>query len=84
MIISSSIHVAADVTKLGSACTWAVKPSGEGKRSLQGQARSPGQLVLKIPKLPEGFQGKGFKDRMREGRRGVCDQLLDILLIGWW
>ena len=41
----------------------------------------------KRPELPEGFQGKGFK----KGEGGVlrwgggeCDQLLDILLIGWW
>ena len=42
------------------------------------------QLVLKRPKLPDGFQGKVFKDRVREGGRGLCDPLVDILLIGWW
>ena len=38
-------------------------------------------LVLKRPKLPEGFQGKIYKDKMREGGFRVCDQLMDILLI---
>ena len=42
------------------------------------------QLVLKRPELSEGFQGKVFKDRVREGGRKRCDQLVDILLIGWW
>ena len=41
------------------------------------------QLVLKRPELPDGFQGKVFKDRMREGCYGVGDQFVDILLIGW-
>ena len=40
--------------------------------------------MLKRPKLPDGFQGKVFKDRVRERRRGLCDHLVDILLIGWW
>ena len=40
--------------------------------------------MLKKLELPEGFQGKVFKDRVREGGCGVCDQLVDILLIGWW
>ena len=45
------------------------------------QARSPGQPVLK---RPEGFQGKVYKDRVREGVVcGACDQLVGILLIGW-
>ena len=34
------------------------------------QAGSPGQLVLKCPKHPEDFQGKVYKDRVREG---ACD-----------
>lgn len=42
------------------------------------------QLVLKRPELSEGFQGKVFKDREREGGCGGCDQCVDILLIGWW
>ena len=42
------------------------------------------QPVLKRPELPKGFHGKVFKDRVREACCGVCDQLVDILLIGWW
>ena len=40
--------------------------------------------MLKSPQLPKGFQANVFKDRVREGVCGVCDQLMDILLIGWW
>ena len=40
--------------------------------------------MLKRPQLLEGFQGKGFKDRVREVGDGVHDQLVNILLIGWW
>ena len=42
--------------------------------------------MLKRPELPKDFQGKVFKDRVREGfvGCGVCDQLVDILLTGWW
>ena len=47
------------------------------------QVKSLGQLVFKRFKLPESFQGKVYKDRVREGVGGVCDQLLDILLIPW-
>ena len=40
---------------------------------------------LKRPQLPSGFQGKVFKDVVREGvARTVRDQLMDVLLIGWW
>ena len=58
---------------------------GEGECSIycRPQARSPGQLVLKRPELLKSFQGKVYKDRVREGVGGVCDQLLDILLIPW-
>ena len=45
------------------------------------QEKSLEQLVPKRPKLPEGFQGKIYKDKMREGGFRVCDQLMDILLI---
>lgn len=48
------------------------------------QARSTGHLELKRPELPKSFQGMGFKDRVRERDCGVCDQLVDVLLIGWW
>ena len=48
------------------------------------QARNPGKLVLKRPWTPNGFQGKVFKDRVREGSCEVYDQLVDSLLTGWW
>ena len=35
------------------------------------QAKSSGQLMLKRTNLPEGFQGKIYKDREREGAVGV-------------
>lgn len=34
-------------------------------------------------RLPDGFQGKVFTDRMRQGEGGVHDQLVDILRVGW-
>ena len=46
------------------------------------QARSPEKLVLKCPKHPEDFEGKVYKDRVREGACDTCDQFVDILLIG--
>ena len=59
---------------------------GEGKYSMYRRAPSKEsrQLVLKRPQLPEGFQRKVFKNRVREGVFGVCYQHMDILLIGWW
>ena len=51
---------------------------------MQVQVRSPGQLVLKRCGLAKGFQGKAYKDGMREGGCEVCDQLVDILLTDWW
>ena len=41
------------------------------------------QVVLKRPELPGGFQGNVFKDGEGEGCR-MCDQLMDVLLTGWW
>ena len=38
--------------------------------------------MLRRPELPDGFRGKIYKDRVREEGSGVCDQLMDILLIG--
>ena len=47
-------------------------------------SKEKGQLMLKRPELPYGFQGRVFKGNIRgEGCR-MPDQLLDILLIGWW
>ena len=47
---------------------------GEGRRSVYCRAPSKEsrQLVLKRPELPEGFQGKVFKDRVKERGCGVC------------
>ena len=55
-------------------CSWVnllMPGCGEGKCSFYSkcQARSPGQLVLKTPKLPDRFQESIFKDKVREG---VC------------
>lgn len=41
-------------------------------------------LMFKKPELPHGFQGKVLEDRVREGECELCDQLVDILLTGWW
>lgn len=46
---------------------------------MQVQVRGPGQLVLKRCGLAKGFQGKAYKDGMREGGCEVCDQFVDIL-----
>ena len=45
---------------------------GEGKHSVYHRAPSKenGQLLLKRPKLPYGFQGRGFKSNVREGSAG--------------
>lgn len=40
--------------------------------------------MFKKPELPHGFQGKVLEDRVREGECELCDQLVDILLTGWW
>ena len=34
--------------------------------------------------LPWGFQGKVFKDKVSKGACGMCYQLMEILLTGWW
>ena len=38
--------------------------------------------MLRCPKHPEDFQGKVYKDRVREGACDTCDQFVDMLLIG--
>ena len=48
------------------------------------QTRSPGQLMLKTPELPDGFQASIFKGKVREGNCRVCDQLMHSCLMGWW
>ena len=41
------------------------------------------QLMLKRPKLPDGFQGRGFKGSVREGTAGYMISLCKILrLVG--
>ena len=48
-----------------------------------GSSNKIGQLMLKRPELPDGFQGRAFKGHITgEDCRGP-DQLVDILLIGW-
>ena len=56
----------------------------ESAAFIAGASTESRQLVLKRPELSEVFQGKVFKDRVREGGCKGCDQLVDILLIGWW
>ena len=76
------------VTKLGSFASSEVnlltQGCGEGKCSVYCRAPSKEsrQPVLKRHQLPDGFQRKGFKDKVREGSGAVCDQLVNILLIG--
>ena len=56
---------------------------GEGKYSVYykvpniGSSKENSQLMLIRPKLPDGFQGRVFKDSVRE-----CDQLMHNSLIG--
>ena len=44
------------------------------------QARRPGQLELKRPELPEDFQVKVFKDRVKDGVCGMCGHSSDWML----
>lgn len=77
-------------TRLGSACLHAVKPVyGQQvlvKKSmvfLAGhEVRSPAQLGLKNPEIPDKFQQVVFKGQMREGHLGLCDQLVHNSLNG--
>ena len=47
-------------------------------------SKEPRQLVVVRPKLRSDFQEKVLKNRIGERGCGVCDQLVDIFLIGWW
>ena len=47
---------------------------------LQGQARSTGSLCSKDPDLPDGLQGKVFKNRVREG---VSECMISWCTILW-
>ena len=49
---------------------------------LQGQARRPGQLVLRIPELLHGSQQSILEAQVREGHPRVCNQLVHNSLIG--
>ena len=44
--------------------------------------------MLERPEPHESFHGEDFKDKVGGGAgrlvHGVSDQLVDILLIGWW
>ena len=51
---------------------------------LQGAKQGVQAASVQKTKLPEGFQGKAFKDRAREEGCRVCDQFMDVFLIGWW
>ena len=53
---------------------------GKVQQLLSAPSKESRQLV---PRPPTGFQ-KVLKDRVSEGGCGVQDQLVDILLIGWW
>jgi len=56
-----------------------------GSLPLSHQGSPPGtRLVLETPRLPNKFQQSIFKDKVREGRPRVCDQLVHNSLIGWW
>ena len=76
---------------LESACSHALKQSTDTElpwrkvqHLLQGAKQGVQAASVQKIKLPEGFQGKAFKDRAREEGCRVCDQLMDVLLIGWW
>ena len=50
---------------------------------LQVLSEESRQLEFKRPEVSQDVQGKVFKDRVRDGGCGECDQLMDLLLIGW-
>ena len=56
---------------------------GEGKYSIYCKAprKENGRLMLKRPKLPYGFQGRGFKGSVRDGAAVCVISLCTIL--GW-
>ena len=51
---------------------------------LQVPSKEMGQLLLKRPQLPDGFQGRVFEDSVGRGGSQMCDQLRYNPLIGWW
>ena len=46
-----------------------------------GPSKEDGQLMLKIPELPDGFQGGIFKDSVRESITGYVISSCTILLL---
>ena len=48
----------------------------------QVPSKECGWPAPKRPERPQGFEEKVYKGRVREGGRGVCNLLVDILLIG--
>ena len=77
--------------KLGSAYLCAGKPIYWHQVLVQENAvfiarlhKEHGQLMLKRPEFPSGFQGRVFKGKVREASCSVCDQLVHNSLIGWW
>ena len=73
--------------------TWVHSPAGnkgnaQTPRRVQRVSQDSKQGVQEAsaqrPQLLDGFQGKVFKDRVREGDCGVHDQLVDSLPIGGW
>ena len=58
----------------------------EGQFSIYCRAsnKESRQLMLKRPRLSDGFQGQTFKGRVREVGDRMWDQLVYSLLIGWW
>ena len=58
---------------------------GEGKYSIYCRTPSKSrQLVLKRPELHAGFQEQFLKAAIKCEVHRVPDQLVDVLLIGWW
>ena len=57
---------------------------GEGNCNVYCKApdKELGQLILRKPELPDGFQGNIFKGKVREGSCSVCDQLVHDSLTG--
>ena len=58
----------------------------EGQFSIYCRApnKESRQLMLKRPRLSNGFQEQVFKGRVREVGYRMWDQLVYSLLIGWW
>ena len=51
---------------------------------IAGTSKGFRQLILKRPKLPMAFRQRFINIGRGRRLRCVCDQLVDILLIGWW